>query len=43
MTKGIEFVEKGVMAYQQKVKGQQLKKLKCQAKHLGLMLLPVIP
>jgi transposase len=41
MTKGIEFVEKGVLAYQQKVKEQQLKRLQKQAKHLGLMLLPM--
>ena len=40
MTKGIEFVEKGIIEYQQKVKEQQLRKLKYQAKQLGLMLLP---
>ena len=43
MTKGIEFVEKGIMAYQQKVKEQQLKRLHIQAKQLGLKLLPMIP
>jgi len=41
MTKGIEFVEKGVLAYQQKVKEQQLKRLHNQAKRLGLKLLPM--
>jgi transposase len=43
MTKGIEFVEKGVLAYQHKVKEQQLKRLQKQAKHLGLKLLPMNP
>lgn len=43
MTKGIEFVEKGIIAYQQKVKEQQLKRLHQQAKHLGLQLLPINP
>jgi transposase len=41
MTKGIEFVEKGILAYQQKVKEQQLKRLHQQAKQLGLKLLPM--
>ena len=40
MTKGIEFVEKGILAYQQKVKEQQLKRLQKQAKHFGFKLLP---
>lgn len=42
MTKGIEFVEKGILEYQQKVKEQQLKRLHIQAKQLGLKLLPMI-
>jgi transposase len=41
MTKGIEFVEKGIIAYQQKVKEQQLKRLQKQAKRMGLKLLPM--
>jgi len=43
MTKGIEFVEKGVLAYQQKVKEQQLKRLQKQARQLGLKLMPMNP
>ena len=43
MTKGIEFVENGITAYQQKVKEQQLKHLQRQAMQLGLKLLPMIP
>jgi len=31
------------LAYQQKVKEQQLKRLQKQAKHLGLKLLPMYP
>lgn len=41
MTKGIEFVEKGITAYQQKVKEQRLKYLQKQAKHLGYNLSPM--
>jgi len=43
MTKGIQFVEKGIAAYQQKVNEQQLKHLQKQAKQLGLELLTMIP
>lgn len=42
MTKGIGFVEKGINAYQHKVKEQQIKKLQKQAKLLNLQLLPMI-
>lgn len=42
MTKGIEFVEKGITAYQQKVKEQRLKYLQKQAKQLGYNLSPMI-
>jgi len=49
MTKGIEFVEKGIMAYQQKVwhshhyvKEQRLKISSKQAKQLGYNLAPMI-
>ena len=42
MTKGIEFVEKGIMAYQQKVKEQRLKYISKQAKQLGYSLAPMI-
>lgn len=42
MTKGIEFVETGIVAYQQKVKEQRLKYLQKQAKQLGFNLLPMI-
>lgn len=41
MTKGIEFVEKGIIEYQNKFKEQQLKRLKKQAKQLGLKVLPM--
>lgn len=39
MTKGIEYVEKGLNAYQQKFKEQQIMRLKKQAKHLGFQLI----
>ena len=42
MTKGIEFVEKGIMAYQQKVKEQRLKYISKQAKQLGYNLASMI-
>lgn len=42
MTKGISFVEKGIAAYQQKVKEQRLKYLKKQAKQLGFNLSPMV-
>lgn len=42
MTKGIEFVEKGIIAYQQKVKEQRLKYISKQAKQLGYNLSPMI-
>lgn len=41
MTKGIDYVEKGVADYQQKVKEQRLKYLQKQAKNLGYNLLPM--
>lgn len=39
MTKGILFVEQGLIAYQQKFKEQQIRRLQKQAKHLGLQLI----
>jgi transposase len=39
MTKGIEFVEHGLILYQQKFKEQQIKRLQKQAKHFGLQLI----
>ena len=39
MTEGIDFVEQGLIAYQQKFKEQQIKRLQKQAKHLGLQLI----
>lgn len=42
MTKGIDYVEKGILDYQQKVKEQKMKYLKKQAKQLGYSLLPMI-
>lgn len=39
MTEGIEYVEQGLIAYQQKFKEQQIKRLQKQAKHLGLQLI----
>jgi len=41
MTRGIEYVEKGIIGYQQKVKEQRLKYLNNQAKKLGFNLLPI--
>ena len=38
MTKGIEYVEQGLINYQKKFKEQQLKRLQKQAKQLGLQL-----
>ena len=38
MTKGIEYVEQGLINYQEKFKEQQLKRLQKQAKQLGLQL-----
>jgi transposase len=40
MTKGIDFVERGIELYQQRFKEQQLKRLYKQAKLLGLKLIP---
>lgn len=42
MTKGIDFVEKGITAYQQKVKEQKIKYLQKQAKQLGFNISPMI-
>jgi hypothetical protein len=48
MTKGIDYVEKGILDYQKKVKKQKMKYLKTceprrkQAKQLGYSLLPMI-
>jgi len=39
MTVGIDFVEQGLIAYQQKFKEQQIKRLQKQAKQLGLQLI----
>ena len=39
MIEGIDFVEKGLIAYQQNFKEQQIKRLQKQAKHLGLQLI----
>lgn len=38
MTKGIQYVEDGLILYQQKFKEQQIKRLHKQAKHFGLQL-----
>ena len=38
MTKGVAYVEQGLINYQKKFKEQQLKRLQKQAKHLGLHL-----
>jgi transposase len=38
MTEGIEYVEQGLIAYQQNYKEQQIKRLKKQAGHLGFQL-----
>jgi transposase len=40
MTKGIAFVEQGILIYQQKLKDQQLRLLHKKARSLGLLLLP---
>ena len=40
MTKGIQYVEDGLILYQQKFKEQQNKRLHKQAKHFGLQLIP---
>jgi len=42
MTKGIDYVENGIFAYQQKVKEQQLNKLQKQARYHGLSLVPML-
>jgi len=42
LTKGIKYVEKGIIDYQQKVKEQRLKYLTKQAKQLGYNLSPMI-
>ena len=39
MTKGTEFVEQGLIDYQQKFKEQQIKRLQKQAKHFGFELI----
>lgn len=39
MTEGIDYVEQGLIAYQQKFKEQQIKRLQKQAKQLGLQLI----
>ena len=41
MTKGIDFVERGIELYQQRFKEQQLKRLRKQAKLFGLQLTPL--
>jgi transposase len=41
MTKGIEFVEQGLILYHQKFKEQQIKRLHKQANHFGLQLTPL--
>lgn len=38
MTKGIDYVEQGLLSYQQKFKEQQIKRIQKQAKSLGLQL-----
>jgi transposase len=40
MTKGIQYIEDGLILYQQKFKEQQIKRLHKQAKHFGLQLIP---
>ena len=40
MTKGIDYVEHGIELYQQRLKNQQLKRLRKQARLLGLQLVP---
>ena len=42
MSKGTEYVEHGLIAYQQIFKEQQMKRLTKQAQHLGLQLVPII-
>lgn len=39
MTKGIDYVEQGLIIYQQKFKEQQIKRLQKQANHLGMQLI----
>lgn len=39
MTKGIDYVEQGLVSYQEKFKEQQIKRIKKQAKHFGLQLI----
>ena len=41
MTMGIEYVERGIIAYHEKMKEQQLKRLEKQARHFGLALRPM--
>jgi len=41
MTKGIDYVEHGIVLYQQRLKEQQLKRLHKQATSLGLQLIPI--
>ena len=40
MTKGIDFVEEGIMLYQQKIKEQRIKYLQKQARNFGFILTP---
>ncbi len=40
MTKGIEYVEYGILQYEQKIKEQRVKSLQRQAKNLGFVLAP---
>ncbi len=40
MTKGIQYIEDGLILYQQRFKEQQIKRLHKQAKHFGLQLIP---
>ncbi len=42
MTKGTEYVEKGIKNYPQKVKEQKIKFLQKQAKQLGFNLSPMV-
>jgi hypothetical protein len=39
MTKGYDYVEQGLIQYQKKFKEQQIKRLKKQAKYLGLQVI----
>jgi transposase len=43
LTKGIEFVEQGLIRYQQQYEAQLRQRLQKQAQRLGLTLVPVAP